>query len=58
MPKVTRKKTIMVKNKTSYGVDASPTGGSNAILVRDIELTPLESDTVDRELIRSYLGNL
>ena len=47
----------MVKNETSYGVDASPTGGSNAILVRDIELTPLESDTVDRELIRSYLGN-
>jgi hypothetical protein len=57
MAKLTRKKTILVKNETSYGSDASPTGGANAILVRDIEITPLESDTVDRELIRSYLGN-
>ena len=58
MAKLTRKKTILVKNETSYGSDASPTGGANAILVRDIELTPLESDTVDRELIRSYLRQL
>ena len=57
MAKLTRKKTILVKNESSYGVDASPTGGANAILVRDLEITPLESDTVDRELIRGFLGN-
>jgi len=54
---LSRKKTILVKNESSYATDPSPTGGANAILVRDLEITPLESDVVERELIKAHLGN-
>lgn len=56
MPLLSRKRTILAKTETSYGVSAAPTG-SDAILVRNLDITPLESDTVSRDLIRPYLGN-
>jgi hypothetical protein len=33
----------------------TPTG-ANAILVRNLEITPLEAETVNRDLVRPYLG--
>ena len=57
MPKLTRKRTILLKKESSSGTDASPTGGSNAILVKNLEVTPIESDEVSRDLLRGYLGN-
>ena len=57
MPLLTRKKTILLKQETSVGSDASPTGGANAIQVRELEITPLESDVVERQLIKAHLGN-
>jgi hypothetical protein len=54
---LSRKKTILVKNESSYATDPTPTGSANAILVRDLEITPLEADTVERELIKAHLGN-
>lgn len=59
MPKLTRKRLLLAKIEVSYGVDSihpTPTG-SQAILVRNLEITPLQSDIVQRELIRPYLGN-
>tara|TARA_B100000700_G_scaffold226314_1_gene249785 strand:+ start:207 stop:1142 length:936 start_codon:yes stop_codon:yes gene_type:complete len=55
--KLTRKRTILLKKETSSGSDASPTGSANAILVKNLEVTPIESDEVSRDLIRAYLGN-
>ena len=57
MPKLTRKRTLLVKTESSYGSDGTPTGGSNAILVRDLNIEPVQSDEVSRDLIRGYLGN-
>jgi len=57
MPKLTRLRTILCKIESSYASDPTPTGGSNAIEVRNLEITPLEADVVERETIRGYLGN-
>ena len=56
MPLLTRKRLILAKAETTYGTDSTP-AGADAVLVRNLEITPLESDTVSRELIRPYLGN-
>jgi len=55
MPLLSRKRLILAKTEVSYGTDSTP-AGTDAILVRDLNITPLQSDTVDRELIRPYLG--
>jgi hypothetical protein len=56
MPLLTRKKLLLAKIETAYGSDIVP-DGTNAILVRNLEVVPLQSDIVQRELIRPYLGN-
>jgi hypothetical protein len=55
MPLLTRKRLILAKTESTYGTDSSPTG-TDAVLVRDLSITPLQSDAVDRELIRPYFG--
>jgi hypothetical protein len=56
MPLLSRKRLILAKTETTYGTDPTPTGAANAILVRNLEITPLQADTVSRDLIRPYLG--
>ena len=56
MPLLTRKKLLLAKIEAAYGSDIVP-DGTNAILVRNLEVVPLQSDIVQRELIRPYLGN-
>jgi len=55
MALLTRKRLLLAKAEATYGTDSSP-AGTDAVLVREMEITPLQSDTVDRELIRPYLG--
>ena len=57
MAMLARKKTILAKIEPTYGTDSVPTGAANAILVRNLDLTPQETDYADRDLIRSYFGN-
>ena len=56
MTLLTRKSLILAKSESTYGTDISP-AGTDAVLVRSLEVTPIEADTVSRELIRPYLGN-
>ena len=56
MTLLTRKQLLLVKAESTYGTDSSP-AGTDALLVRSINVTPLESDVVSRNLIRPYLGN-
>ncbi len=56
MPLLSRKRLILAKSEATYGTDPTPTGASNAILVRNLEITPLQAETVSRDLIRPYLG--
>ena len=50
-----RKRLIVIEKETTYGTDAAP-DGADAILVRDLSITPQSSDVVSRNLIRPYLG--
>ena len=56
MALLTRKRLILAKIESTYGTDSTPTG-AEAILVRNLEITPLQADVVTRDLIRPYLGN-
>lgn len=47
---------VLAKIETTYGTDAVPTGGANAILVSNVTANPLNAQNVDRGLIRAYLG--
>ena len=54
---LTRKRTILAEIESVYGTDPSPTGSANAMLVKNLTVTPIESELVSRDLIRPYLGN-
>lgn len=56
MALLSRKRLLLAKSETTYGTDSSP-AGTDAVLVRALDVTPLESDVVSRDLIRPYLGN-
>ena len=49
---LTRRRLILAKIESTYGTDSSPTGSSNAILVRNLEIQPLVAETVNRDLVR------
>lgn len=57
MPLLTRTRVILAKTETNYNTDSTPTGTANAILVRNLEITPLDSEVVSRDILRSYMGN-
>lgn len=52
---LTRKRLILAKIESTYGTDSTPLG-ANAVLIRNLEVTPLQADTVNRELITPWLG--
>lgn len=52
-----RKATLLAKIESVYGTDPTPTGAANAILVSDLNITPMDMKTEDRALIRPFLGN-
>lgn len=56
MPLLSRKRLILAKKETQYGQSANP-AGTDAVLVRNLDITPLDSDVVSRDLIRPYMGN-
>lgn len=51
-----RNTVILLKPEVTYGTDPTPTGGANALLVSNLSINPFNVTTVDRDLIRSYLG--
>jgi hypothetical protein len=53
---LTRRRLILAKIESTYGTDSTPSGASNAILVRNLEIQPLVADTVNRDLVRPYMG--
>lgn len=56
MALLSRKRLVLCKSEGTYGVDITP-DGTDALLVRSLEVTPIEADVVSRDLIRNYLGN-
>ena len=54
-PLLLRKRLILIETEATYGTDPTPTG-TDAVLVRDLSITPQQSDVVNRDLVRPYLG--
>lgn len=54
---LTRKRAILAKIETTYGADPTPTGAINAILMSNITVSPMETNLVQRNNIKAYLGN-
>jgi hypothetical protein len=48
-------KLLLAKIESTYGADASPSA-VNAILAKDVDLTPLEAEALERGLVKPYLG--
>ena len=57
MPKLHRKRSILAKAESSYASDPTPTGSANYVQVIDLNIEPVVSDEVSRDLIRPYMGN-
>lgn len=51
-----RNAVLLAKIETTEGTDASPTGGSNAILCSELSIEPLAGNTVDLAYVRPYMG--
>lgn len=53
-----RRKTVALKIESTKGVDAAPSVAADALLLRgeNIELQPLDQETVERTLTRAYFG--
>jgi hypothetical protein len=56
MALLSKKRLIICKIETTYGTDSAPTG-ADALLVRNLDVTALNAETVSRDLVRSYYGN-
>lgn len=52
-----RNAAILAKIEDTYGTDPTPTGAANAILVSELTARPMDMQTVDRALLRPFLGS-
>lgn len=51
-----RNTAILAKIESTYGTDSTPVGASNAMLVSNLSINPINAQNVDRDIIRPYLG--
>jgi len=54
---LTRKKFLIAKIESTYGTDPTPVGGTDAIQVTNLEVTPIESDNVQAAAYQGFIGN-
>lgn len=52
-----RRKVLSAKSEGTYGTDSTPAVASDAILARNMRLSPLEQETDGRESELNYVGN-
>lgn len=57
MAKSAKKTLLLAKPQTAAGTEAAPAAATDAILLRNVTATPLTTETVERALLRPYLGN-
>jgi hypothetical protein len=53
---LTRNRVLLAKLENSYGTNPTPAGG-DALKISSVDVSPLEVELVDRELITPYFGN-
>lgn len=54
--RLVRNTVALLKPEATYGLDPVPTGAADALLISNLSINPFNVTTVDRDLIRSYLG--
>jgi len=52
----TRKQSILIETESSYNDGNTTPDGADAILVTELNVTPIASDVVSRDYVRPYLG--
>lgn len=57
MSLLSRKRTILAKVESVYGTDPTPAGSTDAMLVRNLNIQPINATVVSRDLVRPFLGN-
>lgn len=57
MPLYTRKRVVLCKLESTYGTDPVPAAGTDALLLRSVEVEPLDQEYAERTLVRPYYGN-
>lgn len=57
MPIKARKKVVLCKIETAYGVDPTPVGATDALLVHNFSCTPAEIQYVERSPAMPFFGN-
>lgn len=48
---------ILAKAEETYGVSAAPTGTEAVRIMNDLQLSPLQMELIDRDLLYPYVGN-
>lgn len=56
MPLYWKRKALAAKSESPYGTDSTPTAASNAILARNVKLSPLEQNVEDKNRDIHYIG--
>lgn len=49
-------KIILAKPEVTYGVDSTPDGDTDAMLMKDVTFQPMEGEDVNRAIERPYMG--
>ena len=47
---------VTAKREATYATDSAPTGAANAILARNVKVTPMDGEDVARGLAQAFLG--
>lgn len=56
MPRYIRNTVVLAKVETTAGTDSAPAGATDAVLLADVAITPLDAKNVDRSLLRGFFG--
>jgi hypothetical protein len=57
MPFLTRKRTILSKIETTYGVDPTPAATLDALLMSNLTVSPMAMTLAQRQNVKAYMGN-
>ena len=52
-----RQRVLLVKIETVYGTDAVPVGATDALIVANLSVKPMQNEMVDRNTIQGYFGH-
>ena len=56
MPRYIKNSVVTAKAQTAAGTDAGPTGAANAVLIKNVSITPLDAQNISRDVIRGSFG--